>query len=353
MRAACSGGRAGIKRVLACCAAAALLAAPGFTQAPDVAGRFLREKLGLSEAQIQQIQQGTPLVRRVDTPDRAEILIYGAVYVNGDPEKFVGAYTEVEKLVDGKTYLAAGRFRSPPTIQELNGLQLDEEDLKQLRECEPGDCEVQLGAEQMRAFRTRVNWGSGDAARQANGLARELALGGLKAYISGGNRALGVYQDQRRPVDVENVFRTVLGRAKDLPRYVPEFHRYLLEYPRNKPNDTWDFFYWEDVDFGLKPTFRINHAIVHQPPGARGDWVVASKQIYATHYFQSALDLWMCVEEAAGGKQGFYLLTIKGSRQEGLTGFKGRLLRPIVLSKTEGAMVKGLERLKRKLETEK
>ena len=40
--------------------------------------------------------------------------------------------------------------------------------------------------------------------------------------------------------------------------------------------------------FGLKPTIRINHVVIDERPEAVA---VASKQIYATHYFWTALEL--------------------------------------------------------------
>jgi hypothetical protein len=45
---------------------------------------------------------------------------------------------------------------------------------------------------------------------------------------------------------------------------------------------------------------------------------VAIKQLHATHYFHTALDLSVCFyDENAGSGDGFYLLTLKGSQQEG------------------------------------
>jgi hypothetical protein len=56
---------------------------------------------------------------------------------------------------------------------------------------------------------------------------------------------------------------------------------------------------------------------------------VAIKQLYASHYFETALDLSVCVSDNSQphGK-GFYLITVKGSRQAGLTGPKGAIVRP-------------------------
>jgi len=46
----------------------------------------------------------------------------------------------------------------------------------------------------------------------------------------------------------------------------------------------------------------------------------ADSYFYATHYFHTALDVSACVTD---GHSGFYLLTLKGSQQEGLIGVKG------------------------------
>ena len=54
--------------------------------------------------------------------------------------------------------------------------------------------------------------------------------------------------------------------------------------------------------------------------------MVAIKQLYATPDFHTALDLSVCVDDAGGGNAGgFYLLTLKGSQQEVLTGVKGTM----------------------------
>jgi hypothetical protein len=311
----------------------------------------IRQRLNISANERTLLDQGKAIVREVATNDRAEILIHGAVYVNGSPATFLRAYTEVEKLVDGKGFLAAKRFGSPPTLSDLSNLAFTDDDLQALRTCTPGDCEIQLPAGSMQAFRSRIDWKSPRATEQANALVRQMALSGLEAYLKGGNQALGVYEDKSQPTKVDSVFRTVVGRLTELPTYDRDFYDYLLAYPQSKrPLNTSDFFYWETVKFGLKPTFRMNHVIVRQPPDKPDRWLVANKQLYASHYFQTALDMWFCVPATASGKPGFYLLTIKGSRQDGLTGFKGKLLRGPIISRTLSSVRAALELLKQRTE---
>ena len=54
---------------------------------------------------------------------------------------------------------------------------------------------------------------------------------------------------------------------------------------------------------------------------------MAEKQIYASHYFETALDLTVCVKDAQ--RPGFYIITVKGSKQAGLTGLKGGIVRKV------------------------
>ena len=69
-----------------------------------------------------------------------------------------------------------------------------------------------------------------------------------------------------------------------------------------------------EVNFGLKSTLRINHHIVARMTGEHGPIdVIAIKQLYASHYFQTALDLSFCIPRTPDS--GFYLITVKGSEQ--------------------------------------
>jgi hypothetical protein len=115
------------------------------------------------------------------------------------------------------------------------------------------------------------------------------------------------------------------------------------------------FFYWEKVDFGLKPTLRLNHVIAYRSTGPRGTAnVVAVKQLWASHYFQLALDLTACVPESGRTNgAGSYVISLKGSTQQGLTGFMGFFRRRAVVSKTLSAQEINLIHLRKALEKDR
>jgi hypothetical protein len=79
---------------------------------------------------------------------------------------------------------------------------------------------------------------------------------------------------------------------------------------------------------------------------------VALKQLYASHYFQAALDLTVCTKDAARPNEpGFYLITVKASQQAGLSGLKGSVVRKVAVGKTRSSLENTLTAIKQKLET--
>jgi hypothetical protein len=209
-----------------------------------------------------------------------------------------------------------------------------------------------LPTSEIRRFRDSVEWSRSDAADQVNALARQGVLQLEQAYRRGGNEALGEYRDKQHPARVADEFRTMIGRASALPDMLPELRRYLLEYPVAALAGADSFFYWEKVSFGLKPTIRVNHAVIYRGRTQGRDFgVVAIKQLYATHYFHTALDISVCVDDGATiAPHGFYLLTLKGSQQEGLTGIRGSVLRKVVVDKTRSSLERALASIKRSIE---
>jgi hypothetical protein len=274
--------------------------------------------------------------------------------VESTPDRYLALASDIDALRKLPNYLAIRKFSDPPVLSDLDGFTLEEEDVKQLKNCKPGHCEIQLPAESMEEFQKAVNWSSPDAESQANHLGQQMALQALGRYIQGGNAALGTYRDKNHPAKVAETFQSLLSRSKALPAYLPDLDRYLLEYPAVKFDNIESQFYWEKVNFGLKPTLRIVQAIVYrgtQP--TEPSYAVAVKQLYASHYFETALDLTVCVRDTQRpNSTGFYLITAKGSQQAGLTGFKGGIVRKVAVDKTRSSLERTLVSIKQKLESQ-
>ena len=161
-----------------------------------------------------------------------------------------------------------------------------------------------------------VDWSVADANEQVNRLLQKAALQRLLTYHRDGNEALGVYDDKRNPTEVPQQFAYMLSYGKALPEHLPDFYHYLLSYPSAKPANVEDTFYWARVKFGLKPTLRVVQMVTMRGnPGGQLAYAIAEKQLYSSHYFETALDLSFCVRESDDPKQpGFYLIMAMGRR---------------------------------------
>jgi len=323
---------------------------PSWSQQNTDLTTFFKDYAGLSQEQIEDLQHGKTIAKIVESPNPDEVFVFGAVYIASTPESYLKLAADIGELRKLPSYLAIRKFSDPPQLSDLEGFTVEDQDVKELKDCKPGHCEVQLPAEAMEEFQRSIHWSAPDVASQVNRLAQKMALQALLAYIQGGDSALGAYRDKKHPAAVGDAFQSLLSQLKALPVYLPDLDRYLLEYPKfNTPNLETQF-YWEKVNFGLKPTLRIVQAVVYR--GAHPSepaFAVAVKQIYSSHYFRTALDLTVCVKDKPD-KRGFYLITVKGSQQAGLTGLKGGIVRHVAVGKSRSSLERALATIKQKLE---
>lgn len=309
--------------------------------------RFFREYAGLKDDEIQAIQSGKAVAKVLESPAE-QVVEFGAVYIHADPESYLAFATDIEQTRKIPGYLAIRNFSDPPQLSDLDTFSLEADDIQDLEECKPDKCEVQLPEGNIQEFQKSVNWKAADVTREVNALARQMALRALQGYIQGGNTALGTYRDKKNPNVVAKAFQMLLAQLKPLPVYMPDLHRYLLEYPRFKSPGIQSEFHWEKVQFGLKPTLRVVQKIVYRGEASKPAYAVAEKQLYSSHYFQTALDMTVCVKDSAAANQnGFYLITMKGSQQV----FKGGgIVRSIAVGKSRSALEQGLNMIKNMLE---
>ena len=311
--------------------------------------KFFQKFAGLNEQQIAAIRSGKAVARVVESHTPDEVFVFGAVYVEAAPESYVELASDIEALRKLPSYLAIQSFSDPPQSSDLDGFTLSQQDINELRNCKAGHCQFQLPSERIDDFQRSIDWSAPDVAESANRLAQRMALQALLDYRQGGNSALGAYRDKNHPAAVAESFASLIGGWSALPVYLPELKDYLLEYPKAKSDNVQTAFYWEKVNFGLKPTFRIVQKIIYrQPDPIAPVYAVAEKQVYASHYFQTALDLTVCVKDAQ--RSGFYLITLKGSKQAGLTGLKGSIVRKVAVDKTRSSLERVLVTIKQKLE---
>ena len=311
-----------------------------------------RQSAGLTESEIVAIQNGNPVAKALPARTPEEVYLFGAVYIHATPENYFRYANDFDVLRKLPLYLALGLFSSPPQLSELQGFSLDSDDIESLKDCTPGDCMIQMPTSSIEQLHQSINWASPQAGDAINQLLRKKALQLLQAYQSTGDLALGTYNDQGDPTQVGRQFAYILSYDKTLLEQHPDFYNYLLSYPAGKPANVEDLFYWANMKFGLKPTLRIVQRVTLR--GNAGDQVayaIAEKQLYASHYFETALDLSFCIRgPAIAGRPGFYLVMILGSEQSGLTGIKGSIIRRVAVDRSVANLRDSLTAVKTALE---
>ncbi len=327
-------------------------AAPCFSQTNLNLQTYFKDYIGLSDDQIAAIRSGQAVAKNLHSRMADEIFVFGAIYINGEPESYLKFSRDFDRLRKLPGYLAIAEFSNPPQLSDLKDFTFDSEDIKELKNCKPGDCKVQMPASSIEELHQSVDLSAPDAEEQVDQLLQKTVLQRLVAYQREGDQVLGVYNDKKNPTEVPEQFKYMLSYSKALPRYLPDFYQYLLTYPTGKPANVEDTFYWAKVKFGLKPTLRVVHVLtLRGKTPSEPTYAIAEKQLYSSHYFETALDLTFCVPEMADPKQpGFYLIMAMGSEQAGLTGFKGSIVRKVAVDRSASSLQKSLTAIKSSLE---
>jgi hypothetical protein len=303
-------------------------------QFPRRLEEYITKFVKLTPAQQTQLAAGHPMTKLLDSDPSKEVSVFGAVWVNAPLSRYVAAMRDIERFEKGPNFRVTKKISNPPRPEDFALLTVPDDDARDLRTCKVGACELKLGREAIGRLRTEVDWAKPTARADVERLARAIALEYVRGYLEGGNARLAVYRDGDRPTFVSDEFASMIDRMPEMAEFLPDLKRYLLAFPKATLTNSESFIYWQEAKFGLKPTIRINHVVITEQPT---HVAVASKMLYASHYFWTALELRVLVPEPARGN-GFWFVSVNRSRSDGLSGFTGRIIRGKVRGEAEEGM---------------
>lgn len=293
---------------------------------------FLRSAAGFSAGDLAQLDRGEPIARVLDT-DRREVAIVGAVRVAAPQARLFERYRDISTFKSSNVVLELGRFGTRPAAEDLRGLHFETYDLDAIRACKPGDCGVRLSTANMERFARDVKWNAADWREQAGNLWRQLLAADAAAYLANGT--LGDYRNKATPLDVAEEFNLIFESSRYFEPISPEFFAYLRRFPSISLQGTENILYWSKDDI-YRPVTRVTHlALYPAPPGARRPGLIATKQIYAAHYFDAGLGFTCAFDDGAAG---FYMLSVNRVRTRSLTSFTRGVVRSIVQRRSRDAM---------------
>jgi hypothetical protein len=289
-----------------------------------------------------------PAIETLRPSYKSEIATAGVVRIPASKQCFLEQFKDIASFIGGsRMVVEVGKFSDPPASSDLEKLTLDPKDIDALQNCRVGACGVKLPADFIEHF-GEVDWASPDSGFQAQSLFRQLLLNYVRAYLARDGAALAEYRDKRQPVSLATRLRGMIDASMETSRAldgVAQFMQYVADYPANPPGNLERFVYWSKLHFGFKPTITVSDVLIdHQP----GQLLMASKQIYASHYFNGSLSLIVALDDPS--QPGMYLAYINRSRIDVLGRSLGPIRRVLVGGRVRGAFRRELEQVSRKVE---
>lgn len=307
---------------------------------------YLTNEVKPADADRRRLQQGEPIARLLDVEDGNEVAVFGAIWIDAPIRRYLDAVQQIETFERGGAFKLTRRISPVPRPEDFEQLRLPDEDIRDLRSCRVGACAVKLDEQTIKRVRSDVDWAAPDAPARANALMRQFALTYTAGYLEGGNQRLAVYRDADRPTVVADQLRALIAQVPDLTSDMPTLRRDLLDSPQPSTPGMASLLYWQQLEFGLRPTIRISHLMVRE---GKEDAVIAAKMLYASHYFWAGLELRALLADPARG-DGFWLVTINRSRSDGFRGVTGFFVRRRVRNEVQARTLSSLQATKRRLE---
>jgi hypothetical protein len=300
---------------------------------------FLRTEARLSAPELANLGRGGVLAKVIQTDDRSEVLSFAAVRVSTTASRVLDQLRDLGGRRTEPWTLQSGRLGSIPSPDDFATLSLDERDIRDLPKCRLHACEVRLPKDEMEALSKELlaTPPSGRPAR-ANLLFREMLARYVTAYRQHGNPALYEYVNNDDPVRIGDSLKLLLPRLWFLREAAPDVWRYLADFPSGRPQDAEDFIYWVKERFWLLNVLSLSQMTIVDRATPSGRLIVAaSKQLYATHYYESSLGVTLFVENRGADS---YLILIDRTRADirrgGFTWVERVLLNHLVRRRIEG-----------------
>jgi len=307
----------------------------------------LPTKIALNESDFATLAAGQTVVRLLPVTDKREVAVFGLVGLQVPAEVFLQSFRDSLIQKSNPAILEIGKFSATPTASDLETLTFDDRDLDDLKDCVVGDCKLKLSAKMIERLRREVNWDAADYRIQATQLLKQILLDYVRDYLERGDLALIEYNDKPKVVRLADELRGLLAESTYGDRFT-EFRQHQNGSMKSEFSMVESAIVWSKIKFGLKPVIAINHIIIYKLAQKLGPQVlVASKQIYANHYFDASLSLTAFVN--IPGESASYLFYENRSRADGLSGLFGKIKRGLVEDKALNNLTNILESSKTKL----
>lgn len=304
------------------------------------------KQLSLDSREISRVMKGEIVSKKLDTSDKRDVAVLGAMLLNVPPIATVEAARDIKTFKHGKEILGLEKFEKF-NADEMKSLILEDEELADLGDCRVQDCDSKMPGLWIKKLSTEA-----DPAKRLS-LLQNLLTEYARDYSARGNKAVLNYDNTKHSVAAQKEFASILDHSTYLKALAPEFFEYLKDYPDKQIAGTENFIYWSREKFGFKPVINLTHVSIYKwsRSGLSG-YLIASRQIYADHYYDASLGLTILIDRPMqqGKSMGSYLIYINRSRIDMLGGFLSSLRKAITLSRVRSGLESHMKSMKTRVE---
>ena len=309
------------------------------------ADTMLREWAGFTSDEVARITAGDAVARSLQADDD-EVAVAGAVRMCVPSSFYLARFRAIETFKQDQAVLQIRRFSQRPSAADMTSLQLGRRDLDDLRSCAANGCRVKLDGAGLARF-AAMRAAPGSDAQVSDAFIEHLAKYSAR-YLEEGNGQLIEYRDRGQPRALLGELREILRRSDHLADGFPSLTAAIGSFSGPMPASVDGFLYWSHEMVGPRPVVTITHSLITTP--GNGVTAIASKQIYASHYFTASLGLTVLIDEPGATAPGTLVIYLNRSRVDFFDGLLGSPKRAIVRSRARSASARILRELKSRLE---
>ncbi len=316
------------------------------------AEEFLVRGVGLTPAESAGLTRGETVARILKTGDGRDVAVFGAAQVNVPRSFFLDRQRDLPRALRSPTRTQVQLFSQPASATDVGAFAVSDDDVKELRDCKPNDCNFKLPATDMERLHTGIDLTAPDAKARVGTYARQRMVEYVNDYRARGNAAMLVYDD-RGSVHSSDAFTAMLRDSSYAFSAVPSLGDHLLKYPGHTLPEATDVVFWSRDEMPhLRPVTRITHQFIYSPADVPDVTLVASKQIYGNHYFEAGLEVLAAADRAtASGAPGLTVIAVRRYRFDHLPSGGALNIKSRVTTGLRDNVAADLKRLKQESET--
>jgi hypothetical protein len=296
---------------------------------------FFRPDVTISTEHRIRLDAGDPVVSVLNAKDR-DIAVFSAIGLprTVSAERFVAWLQNIAAFRKTSYVVAIRRFSMPPRAEDVQELALDEADLRAVRECHLGKCDLKLSSAEIQTLRTVVARAGEEWKPAVQKAFRDIVLDRVRTYSRRGHAGFAALSDHKRSRSPGPAFSGLLertpflaARAPLLPGSVPDEHASAAAQPDS-------YIYWSTERMGAKSVVSATHVTVLRGDGTTvPEVLVTGKQIFATHYLDASLGVTAFVRDPRTFRT--YLVYVNRSDLDLLGGFWGGIARRVIEDRIE------------------